>query len=82
VALFEPDGRPIDQWIFAAAFYAVLPHRWIWRTTEIDSDGSETSETSTDRAELAPVLGWGRHAQTDDAVGDYAQLWWTEVRLS
>jgi hypothetical protein len=83
VALFQPGGRPIDQWIFAAVFYALLPHRWIWRTTEIDSGASEGSEASTDWADLAPVPGWGRQlAQTDDAVGDYGQSWWTEERLA
>jgi hypothetical protein len=82
VALFQPGGRPIDQWIFAAVFYALLPHRWIWRTTEIESAATETSDASTDWADLAPVLGWGRQlAQTDDAVGDDGQLWWTGERL-
>jgi hypothetical protein len=83
VTLFQPGGRPIDQWIFAAMFYALLPHRWIWRTTEIDSGASEISEASTDWADLAPVLEWGQQlAQTDDAVGDYEQSWWTEERLA
>ena len=83
VALFQPGGRPIDQWIFAAVFYALLPHRWIWRTTEIDSGAIEISEASTDWADLAPVLGWGRQlAQTGDAVGDYGHSGWTEERLA
>ncbi len=83
VALFQPGGRPIDQWIFAAVFYALLPHRWIWRTTEIDSGATEISEASSDWADLAPVLGWGRQvAQTDDAVDEYGQSWSTEERFA
>jgi hypothetical protein len=82
MALFQPGGRPIDQWIFAAVFYALLPHRWIWRTTEIESAATETSDASMDWADLAPVVGWGQQlAQTDDEVGNYGQLWWTGERL-
>ena len=83
VALFQSGGRPIDQWIFAALFYALLPHRWIWRTTEIDSGASEISEACTDWADLAPVPEWGRQlAQAGDAPDAYGQSWWTEDRLA
>jgi hypothetical protein len=83
VALFQPGGRPIDQWIFAAVFYALLPHRWIWRTTEIDLGATEISEASTDWADLALVPGWGRQlAQAGDAPDAYGQSWWTEDRLA
>ena len=83
MALFQPGGRPIDQWIFAAVFYALLPHRWIWRTTEIDSGATEISEASTDWADLALVPGWGRQlAQASDAPDACGQSWWTEEMLA
>jgi PrgI family protein len=83
MALFQPGGRPIDQWVFAAVFYALLPHRWIWRPTEFDSGASEMSEASTDWADLAPALGWGRQlAEPDDVDEARGQSWWIEERLA
>jgi hypothetical protein len=31
LALLQPGGRPLDQWLFAALQFFLLPHRRLWR---------------------------------------------------
>jgi PrgI family protein len=36
LALVQPGGRPLDQWLLAAALFLLLPRRRVWRRTPPD----------------------------------------------
>ena len=55
-ALWQPAGRPLDQWLLAAALFLVLPRQLVWRPGALAS--SELSREPSDWAELAPRPGW------------------------
>jgi PrgI family protein len=56
VALFQPGGRPLDQWVLAALLFALLPRRLVWRPSEPDI--RKSSRPQSGWAELAPRPEW------------------------
>jgi len=56
VALFQPGGRPLDQWVLAALLFAFLPRRLVWRPSE--PDNRKSSRPLSGWAELAPRPEW------------------------
>jgi hypothetical protein len=57
-ALVQPAGRPLDQWVFAAALFQVSPSRWRWRRTELLKP--ENVEPAEEWSELVSPVGWAR----------------------
>ena len=55
-ALIQPGGRPLDQWVLAAAVFMVSPCRWRWRRTE----GPELDQklSNEEWSELEAPVGW------------------------
>jgi len=64
LALCQPGGRPLDQWVLAALLFAVLPRRLAWRPGEHVIGQSSPSHSSW--AELAPRPEWVRIDAWDD----------------
>jgi hypothetical protein len=63
VAVLEPGGRPLDQWILAATLYLLLPHRFGWRP---DPQVDLADETTNDWEDLVPLPGWIGVSATDE----------------
>lgn len=57
LALIRPGGRPLDEWVFAAAAFALLPRRLCWRRVEPDRTGWQSLDPS-DWVEMTPTVGW------------------------
>jgi hypothetical protein len=57
LALVQPGGRPLDQWAFAAAAYALVPRRLAWRHTEPDPAEWRVAR-GNGWAELDLAVGW------------------------
>jgi hypothetical protein len=58
VALLRPLGRPLEEWIVAAAFYAASPRRATWQPRE--PLVSDWCPPGTSWQELAPDLAWAQ----------------------
>jgi hypothetical protein len=39
VALLQPYGRPLDQWLLAGVLFLVLPRRLVWRPVAVAQQG-------------------------------------------
>jgi hypothetical protein len=63
VALLQPGGRPLDQWLLAGLLFVVLPRRLVWRPG-ITVPRLPSREQS-DWAELALRPGWLGTAEHD-----------------
>jgi hypothetical protein len=57
LALIRPGGRPLDEWAFAAAAFALMPRRLCWRSVEPDRPTRQSADP-TDWAEMTPTVGW------------------------
>jgi hypothetical protein len=56
LALVQPAGRPLEEWLFVASAYALAPKRLVWRPTG-DTQPRRVQDPST-WAELAPHPEW------------------------
>src|SRR5262245_57861267 len=56
MALLRPLGRPLEEWLFAAALYIGRPRKSSWRIGEPDL--SDWRPTNLGWQELAPDLVW------------------------
>jgi len=78
LALFQPGGRPLDQWVLAALLFALLPRRLVWRPGEPDIHKS--SQPQSGWAELTPQPEWVGLEATDDPDGGRTPaphtMWW------
>jgi len=57
LALIQPGGRSLDQWAFAAAAFALVPRRLVWRASEPDAALWSVAEANG-WAEFDPAIGW------------------------
>ncbi len=57
LALLQPGGRPLDQWLLAALVFVLLPRRLVWRLDRPDPRPSRTAKVRG-WAEVAPELDW------------------------
>jgi len=78
LALVQPGGRPLDQWVLAAVLFALLPRRLVWRPSEPGI--RKSSRPQSGWAELAPRPEWvGIEASgdPDDGLTPPAHAaWW------
>jgi hypothetical protein len=58
VALVQPGGRPLDQWVFAGLAYALAPHCFTWRRPDPEAAAWRLVD-GTGWVDLSPALGWG-----------------------
>ena len=58
IALFQPGGRPLDQWLFAAIVYALQPHCWTWRLDLPDAAPAHAPWDSGEWVELITPVQW------------------------
>jgi len=58
LALLQPGGRPLDQWILAALLFALLPRLRLWRRVPEEPRTRHPDASGQDWAELAPEPGW------------------------
>src|SRR5215831_13831362 len=70
LALIQPGGRPLDQWVFAAAAFVLVPRRLAWRPQEPDAAEWRVAAASG-WAELDLAIGW---VPTDD--DEDQSHWW------
>ena len=73
IALLQPGGRPLDQWLFAALCYALQKHQWVWCVDEHDLAVWPAPDEVGAWADLAPPVGWAARAEFPDdsrALGD------------
>ena len=56
LALVQPGGRPLDQWLFAAMLFALLPRRLLWRPGASELPGGTREPLGW--AELSPRPEW------------------------
>lgn len=78
LALVQPGGRPLDQWLLAALLFALLPRRLVWRPSQPDLRPSARPQSGW--AELAPRPAWvdaEPFGDPDDSRAPAAQTpWW------
>jgi len=55
-ALIQPAGRPLDQWVFAAALFQVSPSHWRWGRT-VDPEPEDT-QSDEEWSELLAPFDW------------------------
>jgi hypothetical protein len=70
LALLQPGGRPLDQWLFAALQFCLLPRRRLWRRDS--AAGLQPTDASRGWADLQLQPAWTsvRHARAlDENVG-------------
>jgi PrgI family protein len=77
VALLQPGGRPLDQWLLAGLMFVALPRRLMWRcgATQLHQPTREQSGW----AELVLHPGWvglGEHDIEPEPVPERRGLWW------
>jgi hypothetical protein len=77
LAVLQPGGRPLDQWLLAAALFVALPRRLTWRP------GSALPRQATHRprgwAGLVLHRGWvsrNEDAIESQPVPERHVLWW------
>lgn len=52
LAAFQPAGRPLEEWLFALARYAMLPKHCVWRTrATLDKSPEGPSDPDGDEAD-------------------------------
>jgi hypothetical protein len=68
--LFQPGGRPLDEWAFAVFAFAVTPRRLRWRRLEPDQR-DWSAGTPSGWADLSPRLGWHEDASDARQSGDH-----------
>ncbi|MGI9149248.1 MAG: PrgI family protein [Chloroflexota bacterium] len=80
VALVQPGGRPLDQWLLAGVLFMALPRRLVWRpgTALLRQPTQEQSGW----AELALNPEWAagtldEHAIDSEPVSERRVLWWS-----
>jgi hypothetical protein len=56
LALVQPFGRPLEEWLLAAGVYFSLPRRASWRPSE--PDAADWRPAAASWQELAPDLVW------------------------
>jgi hypothetical protein len=54
LALLQPGGRPLDQWLLAAALFVVLPRRLTWRTGAVTLARPHPQQQGWAELELQP----------------------------
>jgi len=66
LALLQPGGRPLDQWLFAALQFCLLPRRRLWRRDS--AVGVHPPEASRGWADLQLQPAWIviRHPRAPD----------------
>jgi hypothetical protein len=66
LALLQPGGRPLDQWLFAALQFCLLPRRRLWRRDS--AAGVHPVEASRGWADLQLEPAWitVRHSRALD----------------
>ena len=78
LALVQPGGRPLDQWLLAALLFALLPRRLVWRPSQPDLRQSARPQSGW--AELTPRPEWvgtEPFGDPDDGPAPAAQTrWW------
>jgi len=70
LALIQPGGRPLDQWVFAAAAFVLVPRRLTWRPQEPDV-AEWRPAVASGWAEFDLAMGW---FPTDD--DEDRSNWW------
>src|SRR5438270_1983701 len=56
LALLQPGGRPLDQWVLAIMVFAILPRRRIWRAST--RAASSLAPKREGWVQLAPEPDW------------------------
>jgi PrgI family protein len=77
IALLQPGGRPLDQWLLAGVLYVALPHRLVWRpgTTQLRQPARQQSGW----AELTLHPDWvdtGKPETDAQPAAERPVLWW------
>jgi hypothetical protein len=67
LALLQPGGRPLDQWLFAALQFCLLPRRRLWRRDS--AAGVHPTQASRGWADLQLEPAWitVRHSRALDS---------------
>jgi hypothetical protein len=73
LALLQPGGRPLDQWVFAFMVFAILPQRRIWRAST--PSAAWTAPKREGWAQLAPEPDWIGADQEPSADRDPSTSW-------
>ena len=55
VALVQPAGRPLDQWLLAGLLFAALPRRLVWRPGALDLQASQRDLSAWAELSLQPA---------------------------
>jgi hypothetical protein len=55
LAVVQPGGRPLDQWLVAVVLYVFVPHRFTWR---LEPRLDMADDRTTGWADLVPLPGW------------------------
>ena len=61
-ALLRPAGRPLEEWLVAALFYAATPHRTTWRPAEPDATSWRPANAAWHELVPSPVWAEGADA--------------------
>jgi hypothetical protein len=77
VALVQPAGRPLDQWLLAGLLFVVLPRRLVWRPGVLglrqpQRDQSAWAELSLQPAWVDPDV----EQDVDSTRGPERRPWW------
>lgn len=56
LALLQPGGRPLDQWVLAFVVFAIVPRRRLWRASTLTA--TSMTPHSDGWVQLAPEPDW------------------------
>ena len=76
LAVVQPGSRPLDQWAFAAAVYALLPRRLVWSRPQPDPSHWRVV-TTAGWADLDVAVGWiqAEDGDVDDDEHSSGRRW-------
>ena len=78
VALVQPAGRPLDQWLLAGLLFVALPRRLVWRPAALDLHASQRDQSAWAELSLQPAwVDADGEQDVDSARGpERRRPWW------
>ena len=78
VALVQPAGRPLDQWLLAGLLFVALPRRLVWRPGALDLRRPQRDQSAWAELSLQPAwVDADGEQDVDSARGpERRRPWW------
>ena len=77
VALVQPAGRPLDQWLLAGLLFVVLPRRLVWRPGVLGLRQPQRDQSAWAELSLQPAwVDADVEQDIDSRRPERHRLWW------